>query len=189
MQMVTAGDFADRAAREVAGVETTVLSLAPNASMTPAAAWALVAWIGFLSALVGGVYAVMGLWMILPFGGLEVLALAAAIRLALRQNRQRELLYFEADLIRIERGEIGIGPEESLELPRGVTRVLLEQGPYRNSSPSVVLSAPGLRASVGRHLSDEQRLTLYRRLQELIHPGWVREPDLPRTPTWPSFEK
>jgi Integral membrane protein len=136
----------------------------------------------------GSAFAFMGLWMVLPFGGLEVLALAAAIRLALRQNRQREFLYFEPERIRVERGEVGVGPRESFELPRGITRVFLEQGPYRSSPLRIVLSAPGLRASVGRYLSDDQRVTLYRRLQELIHPGWVVEPDLPRTPTWPSFE-
>jgi len=154
----------------------TRLVIGPNASMSVRQAIGFMAWMSSVSLAIGGFFAWRGFWPILPFAGLELAALAAALAVSLRRNRYREVVSFDGDSIRIEVGEIGRGIGLDLRLTRASTRVLLESGPYRNSPTRLVLSCQGQRLELGRCLTDEERQRLAVRMRELIHPGWRRTP-------------
>jgi uncharacterized membrane protein len=163
----------------------TRLVIGPNASMSVRQAVGFMAWMCTVSLAIGGFFAWRGFWPILPFAGLELAALAAALGVSLRRNRYREMVVFDGDEIRVEVGEIGRGAGLAIRLVRGATRVLLESGPYRNSPTRLVLSCQGQQLELGRCLTDEERLRLAGRLRELIHPGWRQTPAA-RTESAPS---
>lgn len=129
-----------------------------------------------VSLAIGGFFAWRGCWPILPFAGLELLAVGAALVVSLRRNRYREVLSFEDCRIRIESGELGRGPRMQIELQRGPTRVLMEPGPHRTSPMRLVLACGGQRVEVGHCLTDAERERLALRLRQLIHPGWRGAP-------------
>jgi uncharacterized membrane protein len=150
----------------------TRLVIGPNASLDVRTAVLFMAGLGGLWLVIGGFFAWRGYWPILPFAGLELLALAAALAVSLRRNRYREVLCFEDERIRIEVGELGKGVAASRELPRSATRVLLARGPYRNSPTQLWLSCAGQTIELGRCLADDDKDRLAARIRELVHPAW-----------------
>ena len=155
----------------------TRLVIGPNASLSARQAVLFMGWMCTVSLAIGGFFALRGFWPILPFAGLELVALGAALVVSLRRNRYREVVSFDDAAIRVEVGEVGRGAGLTVQLERAATRVLLEPGPYRTSPTRLLLSCQGQQLELGRCLTDEERSRLAARLRELIHPGWRRAPD------------
>jgi uncharacterized membrane protein len=103
-------------------------------------------------------------------------ALGAALAVSLRRNGYREVVRFEGDTVCVEKGDIRRGLSLRLRMPRKALRVLLEQGPYRNSPNRLLLSWSGQQLELGRCLTDGERERIAQRMRELIHPGWRRAP-------------
>ena len=150
----------------------TRLVIGPNASLSGAQAW------GFLgvTALVGlgtaALFASRGYWPILPFAGLELVALGAALWVTQRRNRYREVLSFTESVIHIEFGVMGQGAQAFAELPRAWTRVSVSSGPYPTSPTRLGLDHCGQRITIGRCLTDDERERLAMRIRELLRPAW-----------------
>jgi uncharacterized membrane protein len=123
---------------------------------------------------IAGLLAAQGYWPVLPFAGLELAALAAALIVVLRRNRYREVVEFAGARVRIEFGWVGQGARVRLEWPRAGTRVWLDGGPYPSSPTRLVLAHGGQQLTLGACLTDAERAALARRLKELLHPGWAR---------------
>ncbi len=157
--------------------KNTRIVIGPNASLSGRQAVWVMALMATVSLSIGTFFAVQGLWPILPFAGLELAALGAALAVVLKRNRYREVLSFTDETIRIEIGMIGQEIAANIELSRTRTRVLLESGPHRNSPNRLLLSDAGRRVEIARCLTDEEREQLARRVRELIHPGWRPTPD------------
>ena len=154
----------------------TRLVIGPNASLKPRQAMWFMAGMSAVSLSIGGFFALLGFWPVLPFAGLELVALAAALVVCLRRNRYREVVSFEGEAIRVEVGEVGRGVATRLQLRRSGTRVLIERGPHGTSPTRLLLSGSGQQVELGRCLTDVERDRLCERMQELIHPGWRRVP-------------
>ena len=90
-------------AEDVVGAQTVAV-IAPNASLTTAQALAWFGGIALVALFIAGLFASLGYWVILPFAGLELLALGAAFYVALRDNSYREVVRLERDEVVIEIG-------------------------------------------------------------------------------------
>lgn len=149
----------------------TRLVISPNASLSPRQAWWFLAAVGTVGLGIALVFTALGFWPILPFAGLELLALGVALRVSLRRNRYREVLNFEAEHLAVEFGTLGVGVERKLVWPRLWTRVELVRGPHRNDPLRLWLLYAGRRVEIGRCLTDEERERLCARIQELLKPA------------------
>lgn len=153
------------------------LVIGPNASMSAAMAVAFFAGISTVSLSIALALTVMGYWPVLPFAGLELAALGAALWVSVRRNGYREVIRLEPERLRLEVGYVSRVRRRCepavFEIPRRYARVWLEQGPYRNSPTRLVLSGNGQCTELGRCLTDEERAALCRRLKNLLHPGTV----------------
>ncbi len=154
----------------------TRLVIGPNASLSTLQACLFMGLLGTVSLAIGGFFAVRGFWPILPFAGLELAAVAAALVHALRRNAYREVVSFEAATISISVGMAGRGAGAKVVLARSGTRVLVEAGPYRNSPTRLRLSCGGQTVELGHCLTDAERERIAVRMRELIHPGWRAAP-------------
>lgn len=152
----------------------TCLVIGPNASLSVRAAVSFMAGICAVSLGIGGLFALMGYWPVLPFAGLELAALGAALAVSMRRSRYREVVRFAGDAIGVEVGEAGRGACLRIQFKRSLTRVLIERGPHANSPTRLVLSCGGQRLELGRCLTDQEREQLGARMRQLIHPGWHR---------------
>lgn len=150
----------------------TRLIIGPNASLSERQACLFMGWMAALGLGIAGLLTAMGYWPVLPFAGLELGALGAALWVSVRRNRYREVLGFEEDRVCIEFGLAGRGAQARLELPRAWTRVSLEYGEHRNDPTRLLLAYGAQRVEIGRCLTDEEREALLSRIRELLRPAW-----------------
>ena len=161
----------------IARVKTPVstrLVIGPNASLSGVQAVRFFAATSAVCMGIAAVFAWAGFWPVLPFAGLELAALGAALWVVQRRNRYREVLRFEGDRIIAEFGMAGAGAHATCSWPRGLTRVWLEAGPHAHSPTRLVLACGAQRMTVGGCLTDEERRCLAARLKELVHPAWTQ---------------
>jgi uncharacterized membrane protein len=108
----------------------------------------------------------MGLWPILPFAGLESLAVILTLRHCLRRNAYRQVVRIESGRIRVESGRRG--PEQVAVFEQVWARIRLDAA----AEPSRLwLVSRGERLELGRGLSEFERRRLAKRLKEVVRPG------------------
>jgi len=149
----------------------TQIIVGPNASLGPGQALLVMVSVSVVALTVAVGFALQGFWPILPFAGLELAALGAALWVTQRRNRYREVLTFSDERVRVGYGWMGRGAVAEMDWPRPFTRVLLEAGETRNSHNRLVLTSSGQRLLIGRCLTDGEREALHRRIKELLRPG------------------
>lgn len=86
--------------------------------------------------VVGMIWA--GAWVVLPFAGLELLALTAALYCTARKCQRQEVLIITADTLRLEKGIYR--KQAQWELPRRYTRVQLTMPRHPWTPPKLHLS-------------------------------------------------
>lgn len=149
----------------------TRLVIGPNASLSPRGAWVFIGSLAAVAAMVAGWSALLGFWLVLPFLGLELLAVGVALWVCLRRNRYREVVEVRGDKLRVEFGLLGRGAGASVEMSRHWSRVRLEPGANRNDPTRLLLVCSGQRVDIGRCLTDEEREQLAARLRQLLRPA------------------
>ena len=107
-----------------------------------------------------------GLTLVLPFAGLEVVALGAALYISAWRGGVKEVISVTEDNIRIEIGHDS--PEQCHELKRVWAQVVLER-PWNNWYPSrLLIRSHGRQVEIGRFLNESERQGLAKELQNLI---------------------
>lgn len=155
------------------------LTIGPNASLTADQARLFFAMTVALGCAIAALAAWQGLWLVLPFSGLELTALAAALYVAVRGNAYREVIRFSGGSVRIEFGIVGRGVLSSVTLSRSWTRAVIEPGATANAATHLRLRSGMQCVEIATCLTDEERERLQRRLQELLSPAWRESPVVP----------
>jgi len=114
----------------------------------------------------------LGFWPVIPFAGLELSALGAALYVSVRRNRYREVVVIGPRRVYVEFGMLGRGVASAVELQRGPTRVLLEPGGNRNAPSRLLLSSGGQLVRIGTCLTEDERRALATRIRQLLTPAW-----------------
>ena len=113
----------------------------------------------------------LGFWPVLPFAGLEMLLLGAALRLSLaRRHHRQTIVISESDVaVQSKIGKI----ESEVVFPRHWAQVKLRRSTSRLHPSRLVIESHGRQCAVGDFLTEEERRGLYGRLHGLI--GRVNE--------------
>jgi uncharacterized membrane protein len=111
-----------------------------------------------LSMGIGIAFAIQGLWMVLPFAGLEMGALGAALYLVSRYCHQCEVIRVGPVQIAIERGYGK--PREVRQLPRPWSSVELRPADAAWRPSRLLIRARGQAEEVGSFLDDTERAHL-----------------------------
>ena len=147
--------------------------IAPDGSLTHRAAWAFGA-LACMPLLISASWAMAaGLWPILPFAGLESLAVILTLRHCLRRNAYREVIRVESGRIRIESGHSR--PERTTVFEQAFSRIFLDA----EAEPSRLwLVCRNRQLELGRDLRDVERRQLADRLKEVVGSRhlWLRTP-------------
>lgn len=157
----------------------TQLAIGPNASLTVDQAWLFFGMTALLGCGIAAFMAWLGLWLVLPFTGLELGALAAALLVSMRRNAYREVIRFSEDAVRVEFGLVGRGASSAVTLSRYWTRAVLEPGLNGYAPTRLMLRSGAQYVEIANCLTDEEREQLQRRLQELLSPAWRTAPVAP----------
>ncbi len=99
-----------------------------------------------------------GAWLVIPFAGLELGALAAAFYYTARQCRKQEVLSISGDTLRLEKG---INRKQAeWELPRRYTRVHISHPRHSFTPPKLFLRHRDVDVSLGAFLNVEDARAL-----------------------------
>ena len=138
-----------------------------NRSLSPAGNSLFFLIMAVVSFSIAGVFAALGLWLILPFAGLEMLVLGAALILCCRRAAAREIVRIAERTVdvRIER------PRRAPVLwrcPRPWARACLERAAVAGHPSRLLLRAHGRSLAIGACLTDSERAGLARALNAAL---------------------
>lgn len=127
----------------------------------------------FVSLVIGLAYFHIGLTLVLPFCGLEMLALGAALYVTSWRGSIREVITVDEKSVAIERGREK--PVQRHEFQRPWTRVVLERsGGWYPSR--LLIRSHGRQVEIGRFLNEEERRGLAEALGKIITPLEAAKP-------------
>lgn len=114
-------------------------------------------------------FAMMGAWPILPFAGLELLAVGSALYYVNWKLQYRHVITLSEDSVRIDKGFYA--PRQSWQFPRQGTGLAIvpEQHPW--DGPGLSLQRTGESVSIGEFLSRDDSLKLADLLRREIRTG------------------
>ncbi|MGR8918605.1 MAG: DUF2244 domain-containing protein [Gammaproteobacteria bacterium] len=136
--------------------------LRPTRSMTWPQARRFIMAVAMVSLCIGLFFLVLGMPLVLPFSGLEALAVAAAFYVVVREGERLEVIRFEDEKLVIERGRRAL--EDRVEFNRFWVNVELRDPPSRNHPRRLVVGGSGRAIELGRFLTDGERESLANKL-------------------------
>ena len=122
-----------------------------------------------LGAIVMGIalaLATFGLWLVIPFAGLEILLVVSCLYLTLRRLSRKEVITVEGEAVRLEWGYTR--PDRVVDLPRQWTRLRFHspESPFHTGDLSV--AAHGRSYPLGLCLNKEEKKTLHAHLDAAL---------------------
>ena len=139
----------------------------PNQSIT----WSdtVLIYVGILSvsSIVAIGFALLGLWMVLPFAGLEMVLIAVVFYRCALRARDYEVIAIDDDEIKIERQ--CRRPGESVSFQRYWARIRLVPPLRRNEASRLVVSSHGRSVEIGTWLNESEKKELAGSLSRLIN--------------------
>lgn len=146
------------------GTEAITYELVPNRSISARGLTMCFAAIASVSLGWATFFALQGLWVPLPFAGLELAALGLALTYVFKRGQRWELVRIEDNAVSVFRDDgsklFGYAPQW--------TRVELAPGKYASYPHRLVLSSHGREVEIGAFLNEEERLALANRLKRDI---------------------
>ena len=113
----------------------------------------------------------IGLTLVLPFSGLEVLALGFALYISAWRSNEKQVIRISSDLVEIETGFLA--PVKCRNFHRGWTRVILEPPPHPWYPSRLVIGSHGSHVEIGAFLNEQERqgfaIELKRALSSPVH--------------------
>jgi uncharacterized membrane protein len=137
----------------------------PNRSLSPWGMAVLFAWMAAVALIIGIGFTLAGAWLVLPFAGLEMAVVAAALYWLFRHTDDHELIVIDGDNVTVIRHRGG--REWRDEFQRYWVKATLER--HRSWHPSrLVLGSHGRFVVIGAEVGEEERRALATRLNEAL---------------------
>lgn len=137
-----------------------------NQSMSWRGNLVLLACLGLVSIGIAVAFAAFGLWMVLPFAGLEMLAVATGLYWTLRRLSHRQVITVTEHEVRLASGFRY--PESSRTLPRPWVRLEYDCSDSPFDAGRLALCVHAQRFSVGDCLGREEKRQLAEVLSQLL---------------------
>ena len=155
--------------------DTQTIIIKPNHSATWSTnLWVLIAiLIPSLGAAIG--FTAMGAWPILPLAGMELAALAGALYYVNWKLQYRQIITFNNEQIRIDKGFYS--PRRAWALPREESRLAVIPEDHAWDGPSMAVHSQEHHVIVGEFLNREESLALLALLRTKLQTGTYSRPD------------
>ena len=141
--------------------------LKPNNSESWRVNSLVVASLAFVSGIISLWFLWQGLWMILPFSGLEVVALYIALYVCMCNNIRTEVITFESDRVIVERGKRFV--EQKQEYQRAWSKIFVRQPDFRGHLKKIFIRSYGKEDELGAFLNKSDREQLIKALKHAVY--------------------
>ncbi len=115
---------------------------------------------------IGGVFAVLGMWPVLPFAGAEVMVVGIGFYLSAMGGRELEVVSVDRDKVAVEKGRRHV--RQRWELQRAWAQIRLLPPRIRWYPTRLVIRSYGREVEFGGFLNDDERQHLAGELQQAI---------------------
>ena len=146
--------------------EVVRIRVCPNRSLSPVGWWGLFIAFAALSMTIAAAFALIGAWLILPFAGLEVMAVGALFFWIARHAEDYEEIVVDEQQVRVVQHD---GPKCSqYEFPRYWARVQWGEVPPVSSHKRLCIGSHGRFVEIGAGVNETARLALARRIRSAL---------------------
>ncbi len=145
---------------------TTRLIVTANRSMSWKANLYLAASLGVICMGVAIAMATFGLWMIIPFAGLEIIFIVVCLYLTLKRLSRQEVITVDSEAIKVEWGYSQ--PDVTVNLPRRWSRLSYHCKDSEFEVGELSVSAHGKRYVLGQCLNKKEKKALYGELKSAM---------------------
>ena len=128
--------------------------------------------VGILCFAIAIGFAIQGLWLILPFAGLEIIALTMGLYICCLRNRQQEVITIDEDKFLVEKGEKN--PTEAWEFDRAWVNLELQQSKYQGHPSKLMVRSKGQETEIGECLTNNERQNLAETLIETLQTTLIK---------------
>lgn len=144
-------------------------TIRPNRSMSARQAAVFVICFAVLSLTIALSLFSIGMWLVLPFAGLEVFVVGMAVGYAMRRSAGYESIVVTDRDVCVVKSEFG--RSQSYNFQRYWTQVRLERGSSRLQPQRLLVGSHGRFVEIGREFVDEDRENFAVRLAEAVKSG------------------
>lgn len=116
--------------------------------------------------VIASVFTLLGLWMILPFAGLEVFALIGVMYWVAHQCHQQQVIYLDDHRIRVEKGYRT--PKLTWDSELFWTRLIVNKPPHHWHPKKLILRGRQQQLEIGEFLNETDKKMLIVELRPLI---------------------
>jgi uncharacterized membrane protein len=107
---------------------------------------------------IAAIFAIQGLWLILPFAGLEILALTLGLYTCSLQGRDQEVITISNEQVTVEKGRRK--PREIWQFERAWVNLELINSPLQSRPSKLVIRSKGKETEIGKCLTNDERKSL-----------------------------
>lgn len=122
-----------------------------------------------LSGMIALGFAALGAWPVLPFAGLEMMALGSALYYVCWKLRYRHVITFGPGTVKIQKGHYYPRKEWEIDVEDAALSVTPEKHPW--DGPSISLFSRGEEISLGEFLNRDDSLELLAQLRDRLRIG------------------
>lgn len=137
--------------------------LRPNSSLSWRGMKAVFFAVMLVLVIIAGGFSLLGLWLIFPFAGLELLILGIGFYVSARRAQHCEVITIGQEDIEIFRGRGMMG--ETRKFLRYWAWVRIELPPYARHMSRLMIGSHGHEVEIGVFLSEDERLRLAKELR------------------------
>ena len=138
----------------------------PNCSMSPRNLAVTVICLAVVCLAIGLGFFSLGLWLVLPFAGLEIFVIGIAVGYTIRRAGVWESIVVDTTDVIVTKYEQKAVRQRSF--PRYWARVSLEPGASRLQPNRLKIGSHGQFVEIGKDITDEARRELYARLEQAL---------------------
>jgi uncharacterized membrane protein len=138
----------------------------PNNSLSWRGNQLVLAGMAAVSFGVGGAFAAMGAWMVLPFAGFEILVLGFALHQCCVRTSRQEVISIVGHQVQVAVGREK--PERCCTFQRCWVRVILDKAKIRGYPSRLLIRSHGREVEIGACLIDDERARLAAALRQAL---------------------
>lgn len=141
--------------------------LKPNNSATWQFNIMVISSLSLVTLLIAGMFLIQGLWLILPFSGLEILLLYLGLTLCVRANTVTEVITFHDNSVIIEKGRTHA--EGSWEYQRSWSKIFIKAPEHRGHPKRIFIRSHGNELELGAFLNKQDKESFISRLKNVVY--------------------
>ncbi len=116
---------------------------------------------------IAGMFALQGLWLILPFAGLEIFALTLGLYICSLRCLDQEVITIDDEKVIIEKGRYR--PRENWQLDRTWVQLELIKSQLQGHPSKLLIRSKGKETEIGKCLTNDERKSLSDSLAKALH--------------------